>query len=303
MTIAGSLNAGMAKRKDGRKQAENGNGRKVPWKVQYDEPFAEIVTIRPVMAAYALENAAPNRPVKPSAIEEFSGIMKDDDWALNGETIKFNIEGLMFDGRNRLTACVRSGKPFRSLVIYGLSINAMDTVDIGIVRSASDILGMNRIPYSNITAAAGRWCLTITDPTIQKYRTRSRVIQFCLSHRELTRSSSLSYNALGPSQSLVAAMHYIADHLMQLESEAQAMLEVFVNGTPSAHGCPLKAYREKLLRQRGERINTSRGEQLYGLINAWNKFRRGEQCFKPEFPKFEAIEGFDVDLLRITARE
>jgi hypothetical protein len=61
-----------------------------------------------------------NRTRKPSKIKEFSDDMIDDQWMLTGDTLKFSSKGRLRDGQNRLFACIRANKPFRTHVVFGI---------------------------------------------------------------------------------------------------------------------------------------------------------------------------------------
>jgi hypothetical protein len=98
-----------------------------------------------------------NRREKPGSIRRFTADMAAEHWMLNGATVVFTDQHLLGDGQNRLLACIRSGKPFRSHVIFGVPHECFFTMDQGRVRSSSDILHIEGVENSGVVAQAVRW--------------------------------------------------------------------------------------------------------------------------------------------------
>lgn len=269
----------------------------VTWRVKYDKPFSEFIDITPVMAEFALGTMVPNRKAKRYHMQMLANAMKRDRWLPNNAGIGFNVNGQLFDGQNRLMAIISSGKTVRMLVVYGLDEEALYTVDINCIRSAADMATLKGIRYANLASAAARWCLIIKDPAYARAAVRFEVMEYLDIHPTLQQSCGLSFRALGPSQSLIAAMHHIVSDLLERPDDAAAMLQVFVTGDPTGPNCPFKAYREWVLRQRQGHILVTREAQLYGLIWAWNAYAKGEQVTKPAFPAYASIDDLDLNLL------
>lgn len=62
-----------------------------------------------------------NRNRKLKKINEYADDMNDNQWRLTGDTIKFTQSGALGDGQNRLFACVKSNKSFRSHIVFGIA--------------------------------------------------------------------------------------------------------------------------------------------------------------------------------------
>lgn len=100
----------------------------------------EIEKITPRMAKEWLATRRSNRHLSDSKVLEYAIAMEAGNWALNGETIKFDDDGHVFDGQHRLEACVLAGVPFESYVARGIKdARAMATVDTGKARSHTDV--------------------------------------------------------------------------------------------------------------------------------------------------------------------
>src|SRR3990167_203746 len=114
-----------------------------------------LETITPALAQTYLENMAGNRPLSEGKTVEYGIIMERGQWRLNGETIKFDDHGRLFDGQHRLQACILAGKQFQTYIISGIKDpNAFVTVDVGKTRSHGDIFGIAGYPSVNNIAAA-----------------------------------------------------------------------------------------------------------------------------------------------------
>lgn len=117
-------------------------------------PRSAFESITPKMAEDWLKTMVNNRPPSDSLVYELATSIQDGRWVLNGETIKFNSEGHLFDGQHRLLACMIAGKPFQSYVVRGIEDpRAFSTVDVGKLRTHGDIFAMTG--FSDYTIASG----------------------------------------------------------------------------------------------------------------------------------------------------
>ncbi|MDQ0512562.1 hypothetical protein [Ancylobacter amanitiformis] len=125
-----------------------------------------IIEIDPKTAREVLEKRNKgNRPPKANKVNQFSGDMSSDRWGLTGDTIKFGTDGRLLDGQNRLAACIKSGKNFKTHVIFGIDPALFGRMDIGKPRNPADILHIAGYKYASTLAAAIRWAhLLDNDP-------------------------------------------------------------------------------------------------------------------------------------------
>ena len=98
-----------------------------------------------------------NRPKKPIAITKYANHMTAGTWALTGDTIKFSDHARLRDGQNRLFACCRSGRSFKTHIVFGILDSAFDILDQGKGRTGADVLAI--AGFQNTTALSGavRW--------------------------------------------------------------------------------------------------------------------------------------------------
>lgn len=116
--------------------------------------------ITPAIAAAWLEqNIEHNRNVKDDVVTRYSRDMQQGRWRLNGDSIRFDVDGNLVDGQHRLMACIRAGKPFSSLVVTGLQPEDFGTIDNGRARSAADYVGMAGGRNATMRAALAKMIL------------------------------------------------------------------------------------------------------------------------------------------------
>ena len=109
-----------------------------------------VVEITPQVAEFILVNTNhKNRPLSLGAVGKYQVEMEKNNWSLTGDSIKFGTDGLLKDGQHRLAACVRSGTPFTTHVVFGLHPETFQHIDIGKKRGASDTLAMMGVPNYN----------------------------------------------------------------------------------------------------------------------------------------------------------
>lgn len=115
---------------------------------------SEIEVISPRVAEEWLKTMRSNRPQSDSTVYDYATSMQAGKWIVNGETIKFDKEGHLFDGQHRLLACMIAGKSFKTYVIRGIADpHAFATVDVGKMRSHGDIFHLDG--YTDYYVASG----------------------------------------------------------------------------------------------------------------------------------------------------
>lgn len=126
------------------------------------EPYSDIVTYTPAKAKAILEAAerayamnpsmTSNRVLRREYIDKYKNALNIKAWKVNGESIKFDKEGILLDGQHRLTACVETGIPFRSVTAYNIDRDdCMASIDCGRARTGTDVQKMHKVIYPNLT--------------------------------------------------------------------------------------------------------------------------------------------------------
>lgn len=113
------------------------------------------VVVTPDVAREMLARNIENNRLPKRRKEQYARDMKEGRWVVgDGNTIKFNTEGKMFDGANRLRAVILSGAAVTMDVKTGAPITAMMTVDDVAVRSNGDAIkiALNMPDQNNVAA-------------------------------------------------------------------------------------------------------------------------------------------------------
>lgn len=120
--------------------------------VEYGKPPEDyglkvrVVEVTPEIAETWLAKNLENRNTKPTAIEKYTRDMEAGAWLLTGEPIKFDWNGVLRDGQNRLHACMASKCSFTSLVIFDIDPDTFPAMDRGLSRTLVDVLKIRGVP-------------------------------------------------------------------------------------------------------------------------------------------------------------
>jgi hypothetical protein len=101
---------------------------------------SKIITPDVARQLLALNNG--NRCSVKDRVDQLSQMMTDGKFLVNGDTIRISAADNVVDGAHRLKACLKSNVSFRGVIITGLSIEAVATIDQGLQRNVANILGI-----------------------------------------------------------------------------------------------------------------------------------------------------------------
>ena len=229
-----------------------------------------------------------NRALKNQKIKEYSVLMQNGKWLHNGDSIRFDKNGNISDGQNRLYAVVKSSTPIISNVETGIDVEAFDTIDIGKRRTGADTVYMYGIRSSNIVAAAIKLIMNIEDGNIglRVSYSNSQISDFILAKGEEEMEKLVHFSSLGKkySKSLaggVSAGTYCALlYLMNAKNpKANDFFEQLYNLTTIGigKGNPIRTLYDKLFTRSSE-SRTMRNEYKTVFIikayNAWVKDKK-----------------------------
>lgn len=117
----------------------------------------EIREIGPQEAAALLAMNTRNRPLDKRRAARMAEAIKRGEWALNGDTIRVSVSGVLLDGQHRLTAILMSGMSVPTLVVEGLPDEIFKSIDVDkTTRKASDILAIRGVKNYTTTSAIAR---------------------------------------------------------------------------------------------------------------------------------------------------
>lgn len=243
---------------------------------------AEIVEITPKLAEKWLGANTHNRNIRQRQVDYFAGAMTREEWLLNGDAIRFDINGRLIDGQHRLLAVVKAGVPVKSLVVHGLVPEAQETIDAGARRTFSDVLKLrgetNTALLAAVTRLHWRYHNNVDD---MLNRNTMPTTQQLLAHLERTehlrdsarRAQQIIHAIKGLGSvygTAVALALEVAD-----EDDVDFFLERLMSGTELSATSPIYHLRQYLLKQLERRDKHSQEIQLAMWIKAWNAYRDG----------------------------
>lgn len=250
------------------------------YEVAGPEPRTGLFIITPEIAALWLERNKENRSRRTRYADSLADDIRNGEWEVNGETIKFDWNGYCLDGQHRLTACVESGKPIVSYVVTGLDPKSRPTVDIGEKRSPADFLQADGHINTKLLQATAGYEIQYRTGSVSTVKRKPKEVQRLVDENpdlvETVNDIAQRYwrngSAVVP-QSLIAWLYW---HAKKQDPElADKFVDGVMYGESLYRGNPIQAYREKMLRLKMMRRTLNPIERLaYGIL-AWTKFRDG----------------------------
>jgi len=120
---------------------------------QLDDVMPVVLDIDNAMAQVLLDYNEGNRNIKPSKLDQYKRDMVEGRYKTNGESLIVAKSGRLNDGQHRLHAMLDTGLTFRSVVSFGVSPDAIETIDLGSARSAGDALSIDDVPNAATTSS------------------------------------------------------------------------------------------------------------------------------------------------------
>jgi hypothetical protein len=162
--------------------------------IEYSE-----VDVTPDMAAQWLANATVNRSVRQRKVMEFASDMESNNWAMTGETIKFDRDGRLIDGQHRLHAVIRSGTTVRMGVANNVDFAAQRVMDSGAARTAADTLRIDGYDDAVTVASVARlvigWKRGYAQTSHNDGITKSEIYDFVNSNPDIKDAARIAVTA------------------------------------------------------------------------------------------------------------
>lgn len=256
--------------------------------------FTTVEQVGPEQAAEWLSNMAPNRTLGLIRVKAFANMMRNGQWIFDGAPIRFDRDGRLVDGQNRLTAVIEAEMVVPFVVVRGLAPEAMSVMDTGKARTTSDILKMAHpdVTDVHVTAALTRiiylWEHGSRGGDLGRFsgaRTplpNAVLLDFYQQNREeidhLVKESSRVYHGVPGYTRTVLGLALWVFNKIDTE-DAAGFFEGLRTGVGLNAGNPILAARNRVMDiARGDRrraIPNDEGMAL--LIKAWNAYREGRE--------------------------
>lgn len=246
----------------------------------------DTITVTPDLAAHWLGSNLHNRNKKDPAIARYATDMKNGDWMFDGTPIRFDRNGVLLDGQNRLHALIEANVVLDFVVIRNLDPASQETMDTGVPRSLGDALALRGYPNSAHLGGILRKIVAWQDGhrrSVCKTGAGAVTVKAALhlveQHPEvvtLTNRARRVYEGSGLPQSIAGMLIWVTEQIDA--DDADNFFGRLADGQGLIEGDPILTLRNWLQRNmnRGLRDTVEATVVLAVTIKAWNAYRRGE---------------------------
>jgi hypothetical protein len=247
-----------------------------------DDISAELMRITPEMACDMLKNALPNRPISKARVRALIDDIRAGKWATNGESIILDGDLRLLDGQHRLAAIAEAGVTVSAMVVVGVELETMATIDQDTRKSAADVLAMHGVKQAPQLAAAGRWLWRYLHQAMRSPSLGLRdydMPAFLAAHPGLHAALpwGRSVRTLLP-QSCASMLYYVMS--AKDVARAKPFSHALATGQELTAADPAYVVRERLLKDKSPMSHTRIVGRAALVVLGWNCVRR-QQPFPP----------------------
>jgi hypothetical protein len=237
-----------------------------------------------------------NRKFNDKNIQFLYNQMKNGEWMITGDPIKFSDTGKLIDGQHTLMAIKKLGKPIEMFIAEGLKEEVFTVLDTGKNRSASDVLSMKGYSYSTNLAGAIRSILLYqsgcyTDQSKHSrtsHATNTAVLKFVQKNPEITEVVSYIINDVYKNfrylnTSALSMLYWVLS--VNNQTKCDAFFEKYSTGIELSEGSPIRLLREKFLKDSVNKTKLSTRDKIALFIMAWNSFITNKKIHSLALPK------------------
>ena len=241
---------------------------------------SEVVIITPQIAAEWWERRnKTNRPLSRRQIAMMADDMREGRWQLTGEALIFDANGRLTNGHHRLTACIKSGVPFTSLVVRGVEPSAVFVQDTGRARTAGHMAAILEVPQGKHATAAARLLLCYETGDMlgalisgNGAPTKTQIVEDCLSRPKIAESIAIGRRC----EEVIFPAVAVACHWLFSQQDADKAAQLFekiYSGAGMSEADPALRLRERLVAQSRKKTRMENYEMMALTIKAWNMIR------------------------------
>jgi hypothetical protein len=239
------------------------------------------------LARLWLKKNTHNRGLKPALIDRLTKQILLGEWELNGETIKFDTDGVLLDGQNRLHAIASAEVPCPSYVIFDLPHKAQETVDMGNRRSLADILKLRGEKANVALATTLNWIWRLEQgrprSKFENNPTPGQALALLEKHpeiRDAMRNASriAGHKAWKLSPPIIAALWFKFSQLDEEDNKnfwEGVATGFYANGSHVGHDSGPYALQRWLQHDQNTLRETAGWIKAALIIKAWNAYRNG----------------------------
>jgi len=242
----------------------------------------KILDINPDFAYKMLEKNTMNRTISQITVTRYANDMASGAWKQNGESIKIAEDGSIIDGQHRLWAIIESGKTITMIVIYNVSKDCMDSIDIGLSRQFKDVLKIAGSTHSVTAAGITKlaWIYDNYDKELRngttKAETRNSVLKAYYDQNRDLIEWAAEVADCGVHHFVKSYMGFCLYVLLRKNPvEAIDFISMVKSGENLYTGHPIMSLRMKLTDNRLAKKKLTARETAALYFKAWNAFVKG----------------------------
>lgn len=250
--------------------------------------FYTLVT--PPVAAELMSRNTNNRGIKKHKITQYAKDMADGAWNPDASDVKFDKDGYLIDGQNRLLACIQADVPFPTLVRTGLDPDAFNYIDTGAVRTTGDVFKRAGVTdYFAVASAVSlraryESILEAGQSVIEKRLplTRHEALVYFTEHPQMEKFANLGRSMYGTAPGITRAV-WIAGLSMfaeKDEEQTRRFAAQFIAGEAVPQLVALMRYAMQATPQAGVKYRNSGLRHLTAVIKTWNAFRQDKELLR-----------------------
>jgi len=192
-------------------------------------------------------------------------------WDLNGESIKYNDDGLLVDGQHRLLASVLSGCSFWSAVVHGIKTHS--NIDTGSARTLANELQHRNVPNARYVASVVKLVSGAEEGQLRAaltrtWGTRSKLLQCFEKHPNIV---DFVREADGARKSTFAAAIAYIGSMGEWFDLPEYWISRLKTGADLRHDDPVFVLREQLMSEKLQTNIDRRRVPLFAkMIKSWN---------------------------------
>lgn len=242
---------------------------------------AAVLDITPALAQRFLDRLGKiQRRMKTSHLAAMERDMAGDRFVFTGEPLIIGSQGNMIDGQHRCTVCVRTGKNFTCLVLFGVPESSYRAINVTSKRTGSDTLAISGYENTIILAAVAVWIYRWQNEDLLSNVTLSptEVDEIVSGNPGLNESIAKTYGVkpFGIGHAFPAFCHFLFSRIDP--DSADEFFSRLTTDVGHQERSPILALRRKLLNPVAGGRTLSRRQTIVSLFKTWNFYRQGKEC-------------------------
>lgn len=241
---------------------------------------AIVEHVTPETATDWLTRNDSNRQIRERYVAQLVRDIRNGNWQMTGETIKFDTQDRLLDGQHRLSAVVSSGITVPMLVVRGVDPSARDVIDSGVKRTAGDALRMHGHSDAILLASSARWAYLYDEGLLYSGLARvvsnADILAYVDANPLLSQAVNIGRRAMSATDGAPTAFVAAAFLTMRKDPHAAELFwTALTTGAGVPAGSPILALTSRLRYIKRNRTPVSLVDQLSLILRAWNAWRAG----------------------------